>query len=184
MSGGAGNAVPVPEQKAPTTLANGKPVTEENVLEIINGLRKTWPEGSDFSVGYPVGNSSPVRNVTHPYPREENPETHTSNTLGCGGWATLVSDTVFTQNGFPARKVPLAEARPGDIVIMLNADHQLVHVVSLLSRPQTDQSGKVSFTVSQAATRGEEIYQIRWDSDYTYTPGGTYYYDAYTRYPA
>lgn len=184
MSGGAGNAVPVPEQKAPTTLANGKPVTEENVLEIINGLRKTWPEGSDFSVGYPVGDSSPVRNVTHPYPREENPETHTSNTLGCGGWATLVSDTVFTQNGFPARKVPLAEARPGDIVIMLNADHQLVHVVSLLSRPQTDQSSKVSFTVSQAATRGEEIYQIRWDSDYTYTPGGTYYYDAYTRYPA
>lgn len=69
MSGGAGNAVPVPEQKAPTTLANGKPVTEENVLEIINENRKTWPEGSDFSVGYPVGNSSPVRNVTHPYPR-------------------------------------------------------------------------------------------------------------------
>ena len=67
---------------------------------------------------------------------------------------------------------------------MLNADQQLVHVVSLLSRPQTDQSGKVSFTVSQAATRGEEIYRIRWDSDYTYTPGGTYYYDVYTRYPA
>lgn len=184
MSGGSGNAVPVPEQTAPTTLANGKPVTEENVLEIIDGLRRTWPENCDFSAGYPVGNSSPVRAATHPYPRAENPETHTSSTIGCGGWATLVSDAVFTQNGFPARKVPLDQARPGDVVIMLNADNQLVHVVSVLSRPQTDQNGQVSFTVSQASTRQEEIYRIHWDSPYTYTPGGTYHYDAYTRYPA
>ena len=69
-------------------------------------------------------------------------------------------------------------------MIMLNADHQLVHVVSLLSRPQTDQSGKVSFTISQASTDEKGVYRILWDSDYTYTPGGTYYYDVYTRYPA
>lgn len=86
LSGSPESAVSAPEQPAePTTLANGKAVTEENVLEIINGLRETYPENFDFSGGYPLGNSSPVRSATHPYPRAEDPKTHTSNLLGCGG---------------------------------------------------------------------------------------------------
>ncbi|MCI8399544.1 MAG: S-layer homology domain-containing protein [Oscillibacter sp.] len=185
MSAGSGTPVPVPEQtEAPTVLSSGKAVTEENVLEIINGLRDAYPEDVDFSEGYTLGNSSPVRTVTHPYPRAEDPNTHTSNRIGCGAWATLVSDAVFSQNGFPPRKVPLTEARPGDVMVQLNAAGQLVHVTSILSRPQTDKDGKVTFTVSQASTRGQSVYRIHWDSPYSWKQGDPYTYDIYTRYPA
>ena len=184
MAGGPGTAVPVQkEQEAPTTLSNGKEPTEENVLEIINGLRETWPEDTDFSDGYPIGNSSPVRAATHPYPRAEDPSTHTSNTLGCGGWATLVSDAVFGQAGFPARKVPLEEARPGDVMVQLNGDGRLVHVTCVASRPQKDQDGRVSFTVTQASTGGKTVYRIHWDDEYTWKTGDKYTYDIWTRYP-
>ncbi len=171
-------------EAAPTTLTNGKEPTEENVLALIQELRARYPEDVDFSAGYSIGNSSPVRAATHPYPRAEDPKTHTSNTLGCGGWATLVSDELFGQVGFPTRKVPLTEARPGDVVVMLDKNDRLVHVVSVLTRPEAGQDGKVSFTVSQASTQGGSIYRIHWDDAYTWTDGGTYHYDAYTRYPA
>ena len=86
LSGSPESAVSAPEQPAaPTTLANWKAVTEENVLEIINGLRETYPENFDFSGGYPLGNSSPVRSATPPYPRAADPQTPPRNLLGCGG---------------------------------------------------------------------------------------------------
>ena len=174
---------PLEPDAAPTTLVNGKQPTEENVLEIMEELRARYPEGTDFSAGYPIGNSSPVRDGTHPYPRAKDPNTHTSSIIGCGGWAALVSDTAFGQAGFPARKVPLAEARPGDVGVMLDGNGRLVHVVSIASRPREDQNGKVTFTVTQASTRGGTIYRVHWDDEYSWQAGGKYSYDVWTRYP-
>lgn len=172
-----------PEAVPPATLSNGGQPTEENVPEIMEELRAQYPEGADFSAAYPIGSSSPVRSATHPYPRAADPDTHTSSTLGCGGWSTLVSDAVFGQAGFPVRKVPLMEARPGDVGIMLDEDERLVHVFTILRSPREEPNGKVSFTVTQASTRGGSVYRIHWDDEYTWQAGGAYHYDIWTRYP-
>ena len=167
---------------APTTLTNGKAVTEENVLEMLAELKKEYPEGTDFSAGYPVGESSPVRLGTHPYFRAANPTGHTSNTLGCGGWATLLSDTMLGQDGFPVRKVTLAEARPGDIMVMLNSDGLLVHVAMITQRPSTE-NGQTAFVVTEAATDDQGVYKLHWDVDYSWHSSSQYTYDIWTRYP-
>lgn len=167
---------------APTTLANGKAITEENILDILSEQKAQYPEGTDFSIGYPVGESSPVRLATHPYFRERDPQGHTSNTLGCGGWATLLSDAMFGQEAFTPRKTTLADARPGDIMVQLSPSGLLVHVAIISQRP-TVEDGKISFTVTEAATDDQDVYHIYWDRDYTWRSDGKYSYDIYTRYP-
>lgn len=168
---------------APTTLTNGKAVTEENVLAMLAELKKEYPEGMDFSMGYPLGESSPVRLGTHPYSRAEDPATHTSNTLGCGGWTTLLSDAMLGQDGFPVRKVTLAEARPGDVMVQLNSEGLLVHVAMITRRASTG-NGKTTFVVTEAATDNQGVYKLHWDVDYSWSAGGKYTYDIWTRYPS
>lgn len=135
----------------PAALVNGKAVTEENVLELLRELRTKYPEDADFSAGYPLGNDSPVRQATYPYQRSRDPETHTSNIEGCGGWSTQISDTIFGQRGYPCRKVDLADARPSDVMVQVDENGRLVHVATISSRP-TVKDGKTTFYVTEAAT--------------------------------
>ena len=153
------------------------------MLAMLAELKKEYPEGMDFSMGYPLGESSPVRLGTHPYSRAEDPATHTSNTLGCGGWATLLSDAMLGQNGFPVRKVTLAEARPGDVMVQLNSEGLLVHVAMITRRASTG-NGKTTFVVTEAATDNQGVYKLHWDVDYSWSAGGKYTYDIWTRYPS
>ena len=169
-------------EETPTTLTNGKAVTEENVLAMLAELKARYPEGTDFSAGYSLGNDSPVRRATFPYERAENPATHTSNIEGCGGWATLLSDAMLGQAGFEPRKTTLADARPGDIMIQVDQNGRLVHVAMITSRPAVS-GGKTAFTVTEAATDDQDVYHLHWDVDYSRYTGSAYRYDVYTRYP-
>lgn len=184
MSAAPGTAAPVEEKQetAPTTLLNGKAPTEENVAEMMEALREMYPEGTNFAAGYAQGNNSPVREKTYPYARMRDPNTHTSNTEGCGGWSTLISDTIFGQVGFPLRKVTLAEARPSDVMVQLDENGLLVHVATITERPKVE-DGKISFVVTEAATDDEDVYHLHWDCPYTWKDGGKYTYDIYTRFP-
>lgn len=168
---------------APTTLTNGKAVTEENVLAMLAELKKEYPEGMDFSMGYPLGESSPVRSATYIYERAENPKTHTSNIEGCGGWTTLLSDGMFSQKGFEMRKTTLEEARPGDVMIQLDGNGRLVHV-AMISRSPVTKDGRVSFAVTEAGTDQQGIYRVHWDVDYSWSANSRYTYDIWTRYPS
>lgn len=185
LSGEPGTLTPVQQEAAPppTTLTNGKDVTEENVLAMLADLKSEYSENVDFSMGYPLGESSPVRLATHPYFRAENPDGHTSSTLGCGGWATLASDAMFGQDGFPVRKTTLADARPGDIMVQLNSSGLLVHVAMISQRPSVE-NGKYAFTVTEAGTDEQDVYHIHWDVPYSWNPANSKYtYDIWTRYP-
>ena len=184
LSGSSGTLTPAQQETkpAPTTLTNGKAVTEENVLAMLEELKSQYPEGMDFSEGYPLGETSPVRPATHPYFRKRDPSSHTSSTLGCGGWATLLSDAMLGQNGFPVRKVTLAEARPGDIMILLQ-DGLLVHV-AIITRGASTEDGKTTFVVTEAATDDQGVYRLHWDVDCTWSADSQYTYDIWTRYPA
>lgn len=180
-----GTLKPVQENPAanPDTLVNGKAVTEENVVEFLQEMQKAYPEGTDFSAGYPDGDSSPVRSATYIYERAENPKTHTSNIEGCGGWTTLLSDGMFSQKGFEMRKTTLEEARPGDIMIQLDGNGRLVHV-AMISRSPVTKDGRVSFAVTEAGTDQQGIYRVHWDVDYSWSANSRYTYDIWTRYPA
>ena len=184
LSGKPGMLTPVQQEDtpAPTTLTNGKAVTEENVLAMMEELKTEYPEDYNFAAGYPLGESSPVRLGTYPYLRREDPATHTSNTLGCGGWATLASDAMLGQEGFPVRKTTLENARPGDIMIQLE-DGLLVHVAMISQRP-SQEDGAFRFNVTEAATDDQGVYHIHWDSAYYWNPASSKYtYDIWTRYP-
>ena len=167
----------------PTTLLSGQAITEENVLAILDQLRLQYPEDTDFSEGYPLGNDSEVRAATHPYERSRDPNGHTSSTLGCGGWATLVSDAIFGQKGFPTRKVEITDARPGDVMVMLDKNGRLVHVALITERSTVASDGSVTMHITEAATDDNGVYHLHWDRSYTWKQGGTYGYDLYTRYP-
>ncbi len=175
-----------PVQKEPAvnsdTLVNGKAVTEENVVEFLQEMQKAYPEGMDFSAGYPDGDSSPVRSATYIYERAENPETHTSNIEGCGGWTTLLSDAMFSQKGFEMRKTTLEEARPGDVMVQLDENGRLIHV-AMISRSPVTKDGRVSFAVTEAGTDQQGIYRVHWDVDYSWRANSQYTYDIWTRYP-
>ena len=97
-------------------LNNGKAITEANVLEMLEQARKIWPAGGRFGEPNTYNNqwyewSGPVvdKYISDAY--------GTSSNYGCGGFASMLSDYVFGQNGNPMRQVSESELRPGDIMI-------------------------------------------------------------------
>ena len=73
---------------AETTLANGKAVTEENVLELLREIEQDWPTGTVWGTRNTPGthkNEVPcaqARKVMNAY--------RCSETYGCSGYASMV----------------------------------------------------------------------------------------------
>ena len=153
-----------PEAPAGGTLTNGKAVTEENVLALLDELKAKYPEGTSFASGY----SSPskyVNIVTNTYNRAAGGKT--STTAGCGGWAALVSDYIFGKTDFPARQVNFRDTRPGDIIIQLNENGKLMHVAIATGRTVHDDEcelWRLKTTDSTTATGNRnDAYFIQWN---------------------
>ena len=127
-----------PAQPEPgKTLANGKEITVENVLEILAALEEAYPRGTtwcDPSENPDTNSYTTAMNagITQTYGYSEiqsgdfkacmtqNNYSLLNLTYGCGGWACMVSNTIFGNTGFPARQVTdITKVRPGDIVITL-----------------------------------------------------------------
>jgi len=124
--GGMSAGVQPGETVTPVTnhvLTNGKPVTEDNVLEVIEQIKKDYPDGtvyqpvtgglvalpdgsyewhSDFGAGY-------RSDAIYGYIRSED---------GCNGWAALCSDLIFGQysNNKSHEQKDHSKIRPGDII--------------------------------------------------------------------
>ena len=164
-TGNTGSTTQQPETPAAKTLSNGKPVTEANVLALLNELKAKYPECSNFGrTGYPAGtNSTEVRKALWKYPRQKGGQT--SLTAGCGGWATLVSDYIFGQTGFPTRQVNWSETRPGDIIVALNANKKLVHVLIATSRPYHDPECENTKVTATDSSGGGENYEVYWTGE-------------------
>ncbi len=119
------------------TLANGKPVTEENVLDLLHEIEKDWPTGTVWGTHTTPG--------TH---RNKVPSTATaaimrkytaSNVYGCSGYAAMVSSLVFGDETNPGRKLDdLSQIRPGDIVFILSTEGKVSHVAVALESPNED----------------------------------------------
>lgn len=108
------------------TLSNGKAITEENVLELLDEIRVEYPEGTVY---LPVGQSYNTRAI----------DGRAVNASECAGWAAMVSDMIFgTGNANPAHKLTdHSKIRPGDIVqIFENGASESFHTVLATSELQ------------------------------------------------
>ena len=122
----------VEKTPATGTLANGKPVTEANVLEILAKLEKAYPTGTTWG---PAGTPN---NNTYTTAAQAGIAVGTNNAsdedfgicmkmanaggvslyTACGGWACMVSNTIFGVSGAPAREIySIEDLRPGDILV-------------------------------------------------------------------
>ena len=178
-----------PQAPSGKTLTNGKAVTEDNILELLNELQAKYPQGTSFVNGYSDGGSSTdVRTPVRSYTNNQSGLRNTSTTHGCGGWATLVSDYIFGQTGFPARKVALADARPGDIGISLDNNGKLTHVFIVMTHAwHNDEIEATEFTSTDSNTHGpNNTYIIEWNHrqmQYDDLQPGDWTTEIWTRYP-
>ncbi len=99
-------------------FADGKPITEENVTEILNQLQEKYPLKIDFSKGYAglgsgrVSGKKCIKQVTDQYWAYQDHSQHTSTVHGCGGWAAFVADEIFGQTGVTWKKTSMRTPDP------------------------------------------------------------------------
>lgn len=121
------NATP---SQTDTRLANGNPITEENVLEILRQIEKDWPLDTTWNstTANPVPSTEADRIIGN-YP--------VSSVYGCGGYAAMVNSLIFGDTGNPGRKLDdLSQIRPGDIILRINNQTGAVwHVLIALESP-------------------------------------------------
>ena len=182
-----GSAPAVPDQPQPDTppastdglLANGKPITEENVLELLKEIEQEYPDGTPWG---DYGPGSNPNKVSATMTSVLNGKHSTSTSWGCGGFAAMVSDLVFGYDN-PARQLTdISEIRPGDIIVdltngitrhvmiamsgMFGEDNDMCHVAD----------GNNGNQIHWAFANNDEYNNINWiHSDSTWV--------VYTRYP-
>ena len=116
-------------------LSNGKPITEENVLELLRQIEQDWPQDTVWGTHDTPG--------TH---KNEIPGTEASRIMdtyrvseyyGCSGYAAMVSSLIFGDTANPGRRLDdLSHIRPGDILFLVNnTTGKIWHVMIALESP-------------------------------------------------
>lgn len=120
-------------------LNNGKPITEANVLEMLEQAQKIWPVGTSWTFSGTRNNhwyewsGSVVDSVLlNKYNQSTN--------YACGGFAAMLSDYVFGLEANPFHRVydPM-DIRAGDVIVIKNANGTVSHVA--IAATSTIQSG-------------------------------------------
>ncbi len=133
-------------------LTNGKPITEENVLELLREIEQDWPTGTIWGTRH-----TPGTNKNEVYSEECDRimlRYGLSNIYGCGGYASMVSSLIFGDATNPGRKLEdISKMRPGDIVFLVNPEGKAGHVVVTLESPNQEDrfhrtEGNIGETVS------------------------------------
>lgn len=190
-STGTGNTGETSNVSKTGLLTNGKPITEENVLAMIQELLKKYPAGMTWNdntsrTGTP---SWALNHIAEQYTFAGYADgTHVSMQRACGGFTSLISDSIFSYGtANPARKVPVECVRPGDVIIKLDKNGKLRHVAIAASRiTGTDVYGDKTSPVLTIYD-GNATGKVRYSPDYavpkTYSSYNGYYVEIWTRYP-
>ena len=168
-----------------STLANGKAVTEENVLEILRQLEQEWPTWTIWGTRHtpnthknevPCAQACKVMNAYR-----------ISEAYGCSGYASMVSSLIFGDEVNPARRLEdLEQIRPGDIIFMVRSETGKVwHVAVALESPNE----KNAFHITDG-NAGETVQWPDRENPYgrdnldCYRGGDkSYHLEVWTRYP-
>lgn len=167
-------------------LTNGKPVTEENVLELLRQLEQDWPDGTVWGTHNTPGTHK--NEVPGTAAREIMDVYLVSEYYGCSGYAAMISSLIFGDAANPGRRVEdLSQIRPGDIIFWVRNDNGKVwHVLVALETPNEINAFH--------ATDGNAGETVRWPDrqnpygrnnldSYGYGENKTYHLEAWTRYP-
>lgn len=143
LNGMAGNSHTASQGIGDGYLTNGKPITEENVLELLREIEKDWPTDTVWGTRNTLGtnkNEGPctvARRIMDTY--------WVSEYYGCSGYASMVSSLVFGDKSNIGRKLDNPnELRPGDIVFVVSPEGKVGHVVVALESPNED--GRFHYT--------------------------------------
>ena len=174
-------------------LNNGKAITEDNVLELLDEAQRIWPDGITWTVPNTYNNNwyqssgILVDNLLH------SNGYNTNSNFACGGFAAMLSDYIFGQKGNPFHRVydPM-DIRAGDIIVIKNADGTVKHIsfaqtstiqsgtyAGRLWTADGNTSGKVSWSTATKQQYGvpvSEAFQAQ------FNPGRTW--EVWSRYPA
>ena len=165
-------------------LTNGKPVTEDNVLELLRQVELEYPTGTAWGTHNTPG--------TH---KNEIPSTAANRIMdaywvseyyGCSGYAAMVSSMVFGDAANPGRQLDdLSQIRPGDILFLINNDSgKIWHVMIALESP----NGVNAFHYTDG-NHGGAVYWPDRQNPYgrdnldCYGENRSYRLEAWTRYP-
>lgn len=102
------------------TLANGKPATEENVLAVLDEIKKEYPKNTPWTSA----------------------NTHYSSAFGmlgsgCAGYALMVSDEIFGL--LPARThTDYDSIKPGDVIEVKNSSGNTIHWTVAITSPDAE----------------------------------------------
>lgn len=153
----AGSSAKKPETSAAGsgTLANGKPITEENVLTMLYELYEQYPGSTDpNSRTYtPVGQSiatkvyAPILGNT------------VVNASKCAGWAAFVSDYIFGKDAPSRAHKNYYNAKPGDI--LYSEEHASVVIDAIYVKDNTQ--GQVLMYLT---TDSGPSHEIDWGWDF------------------
>ncbi|MCM1223368.1 MAG: S-layer homology domain-containing protein [Lachnospiraceae bacterium] len=157
-------------------LANGKPITVENVLEIVEQLKKSYPEGTLY------------QRVGDFYGSEAIP-TPGRGGDGCDGLAKFFSDAIFGgRNGRTNAPYVLedhTQIRPGDIIEVHGVDGNISHYeIAISQRYSEDYSwGSISRYDTAGAGRGVNIISFSSMTEDFKTQYNNGYWVVFSRYP-
>ena len=114
-------------------LNNGKPVTEENVLALLDEAQKIWPDGMTWGPHTVIGNNSYLNPGAVVNSTIRNKHGSSTN-YACGGFTAMISDYLFGKTQNPARAVTdYTKLRPGDIIVWLDKNGTTEHVAFVAS---------------------------------------------------
>ena len=129
------NLPPASQAAGDGCLANGKPVTEENVLELLRQLEQDWPQDTVWGTHKTPGThknevaSTAANRIMDAY--------WVSEYYGCSGYAAMISSLIFGDTANPGRQLEdLSQIRPGDIVFIIdNSTGKVGHVRVAVESP-------------------------------------------------
>jgi len=114
------------QQTGSGKLANGQPATVANVQAILDQIKREYPEGTIWGTSSTPGTNYYKDGPGYDNTRDVRAATNKFGSINlqyaCGGWMAMVSERIFGKTGAPAREITdITKARPGDIVICMNA---------------------------------------------------------------
>ena len=182
--------VPLPERDRPSTLKNGKEATIEHVSQVLQEIRMRYPTGTVWSDPQydpnTLYNPNPVSKTVNDRIMARNVDTK----YGCGGFAAMVSDLIFSENMEMRYVTDIRKVRPGDIILKLGT-HKIgqysigvQHVMVATGCAEsymnhsvlvTDEEGYVKSAEDPSVTNygyiipfadGNSNHQVSWDTYY------------------
>ena len=184
---------PAQPQQTAGKLLNGEDATVENVVATLKEIEEKYPTGTPWGPSGTANNNwyiAPATSKTRDVVTCTNKVApSTSLIYACGGWAAMVSETIFGQSGAPCREVySMKDARPGDILYKVyTGTTRGYHVAIITSVVKNPDDGTYRITTCGGNVNGKVAWD--WNNEYgdgaygMQTKDGSISYRIFTRYP-